>query len=178
MKKLIEMASLPETKKIIPVLRAKVEQMHNELHDCPFCSSPIHDVGTIFNSRIVRDCLFPLVKWCERTGKHEFDISTVKHLIDKTQYANLNHLVYTDGIMYRPTNPKTGKPYTSKIYGIHLERAHEFFRGERKALVRRVRSRFTGERVEEEWAFIGDFPNIHEFLDEYGNYVSLPPRLL
>lgn len=176
MRTLARMATKDETKAVIPVLRAKVEENRNELGHCPFCSQPIHDVTETFTKQTMVNVLFVLVQWCEEKRVHEFDMKDVKHLLDHTQHANLNHLVYTDGIFYRPEDAE-GKQVKGR-YGIHLERAHEFFRGERKALVQIISNRFTGERVGETWKYIHEFPDITDFLDKYGQYVVPKPMTL
>ncbi len=170
MRKLVSMATKEETKAIIPTLRKVVMERRNELHNCPFCSFPIEDTTTSFTDHTAVRVLWELVQWCSRKERHEFDVSEIKDLLDKTQYANLNHLDRFAGIVYRPINPKTKKPYASKFYGINLTRAWEFFKGQRKAPIQITYNRFTGERTAVTEGFVHEFPNIREFLDADGFY--------
>lgn len=140
------------------------------LGNCPCCTQKIGEVITSYNDVTAVQTLYILVKWCSEHEVHEFKTGDVKHLLDHTQYANLNHLDRFGGIVYRPNNPKTGKPYRSTYYGINLTRAHEFFRNERKAPVQIVTNRITGERVASTEKLIRDFPGIGEFLDDDGSY--------
>lgn len=134
--------------------------------NCPCCTQKIGEVITSYNDVTAVQTLYKLVKWCSENETNEFKTSDVKHLLDHTQYANLNHLDRFGGIVYRPINPKTDTPYKSTYYGINLTRAHEFFRNERKAPVQIVSNRITGERVASTEKLLRDFPGIGEFLDE------------
>jgi hypothetical protein len=180
MNRLLRMSTKEESKAIIPALRKAVMEKRNELKHCPFCSNPIADTTTSFTDHTAVRVLWELARWCRSKGRHEFDVSEVKDLLDKTQYANLNHLDRFAGIVYRPINPKTRKPYTSKWYGIHTQRADEFFRRERKAPIQITYNRFTGERMAVTEGYVNEFPKIKEFLDADGSYdplhkVAAPP---
>lgn len=140
------------------------------LGTCPCCSGKIGQVITSFSDITSVQVLYKLVKWCSDNGKNEFKTTDIKHLLDHSQYANLNHLDRFGGIVYRPKNPKTGKPYRSTYYAINLTRAHEFFRNERPAPVQIISNRVTGERIASTDKLLKDFPNIGEFLEADGRY--------
>lgn len=140
------------------------------LGNCPCCTQPIGEVITSYTDSTSIRTLYKLVAWCRENKVHEFKSSDVKHLLDHTQYANMNHLDRFGGIVYRPQNPKTGKPYQSTYYGINMERAREFFRNERPAPVQLVTNRITGERIASTDKLMRDFPGMGEFLDGDGMY--------
>jgi hypothetical protein len=134
------------------------------------CSSPISDTVTTYTKETAEDVIKILYRWSIDHRRHEFKSSEIKHLLDHTQYANLNHLIGFKGIIYRPVNPKTRVPYTSGHYGIHRGRAEEFFRGVRKGPIQIRRNRFTHERIEEVEGTIGEHPHVSDLLDAEGNY--------
>lgn len=140
------------------------------LQDCPCCGQPIGEVITSYTDSTSIHTLYKLVKYCSENNVHEFKTSDVKHLLNHTQYANMNHLDRFGGIVYRPIDPKTQKPYKSTYYGINLTRAWEFFRNERTAPVQLTTNRLTGERVASTEKYMKDFPGIGEFLDTDGIY--------
>lgn len=150
--------------------RQIVYEYADSLKLCPCCNQPIGEVKTSFNMQTAVSTLYALVKWCSEKEKHEFEMKEVKHLLDHTQYANLNHLTKFGGIVYRPINPKTEKPYTQGHYGINLTRAWEFLRNERAAPVQITRDRLGRHRTGSTEKFLRDFPSIQEFLDEDGHY--------
>lgn len=150
--------------------RELLDRFANELGFCPCCDQSVDDVKTDYTDATSVHALYKLLKWCIRHQCHEFKSSDVKHLLDHTQYANLNHLDRFGGIVYRPKNPKTGKQYKSTYYGINIQRAEEFFRNERPAPVQIITKRLTGERIASTEKLLRDFPSIGEFLDADGNY--------
>lgn len=170
MRKLVAMASKEESKALIPILRKIVMEKANDLENCPFCSQPIADTKITYTEETAKKAIEILLAWCDEKGRHEFKISEVKHLIDHTQYANLNHLVSFGGVVYRPWNDRLHKPYSSIWYGIHRGRALEFLRGERKIPVQIKRNRFTRERVGTAEGDRGDLPHVSDLVDSDGKY--------
>lgn len=154
----------------LKVAAKMVIEWRNTLKYCPTCDQPINDVKTDYTDATSIKTLYALYAWCKERGRHEFESSMVKHLLDHTQYANLNHLDRFGGIMYRPIDPKTKKPYRSKFYGINMSRAREFFANERAAPVQIITNRLTGERVASTEKLMRDFPGMEEFLDDRGFY--------
>ena len=137
-------AKTDEAKRMIPAMRQRVMDWRNELKCCPFCSNPIADATVNYTVQAAVQALYKLYRWCGEKRRHEFKISEVKHLLDHTQYANLNHMARFGGIVYRPQ--LYGKTRAG-WYGIHMERAAEFFACRRKAPVQITHNRFTGERT-------------------------------
>lgn len=174
--KLLRASSKEESKTIITAVRKYIREHANDLKHCPMCSNPIHDVITTYTKETAEDVVRILYRWSTEKGRHEFKIGDVKHLLDKTQYANMNHLVAFKGIFYRPINKKNGRPYTSTYYGIHRGRAEEFLRGQRPGPIQIRRNRFTHERVDESEGKIGEHPHVAEMVDTDGIYKA--PTLL
>lgn len=150
--------------------RGLVDEFADELEFCPCCQQKVSSVTESFNLTAHVETLYKLVKWCQEHNKNEFEMKEVRHLLDHTQYANLNHMTKFAGIVYRPVNEKTGKPHTSSHYGINLKRAWEFFRNERPAPVQIVRDRLGRNRKATTEKYVRDFPALHQFLDSDGNY--------
>ena len=170
MRKLIAMASKEENKALIPILRRIVMEKCNELENCPFCSQPIADTKTTFTEETSRKVIEKILQWSDEKGKHEFKAGEIKHLLDHTQYANLNHLVSFGGIIYRPFNRRLNKPYSSIWYGINRQRALEFLRYERKIPIQIRRNRFTKERVDTAEGDRGDLPHVSDLVDSEGKF--------
>lgn len=170
MEKLILKANKEESKRIIPILRRIIMEGRNEFGHCPFCSQPIADTTVTYTEETAKDAIRIILNWTTATGKHEFSTADIKHLLTHTQYANLNHLVAFGGIIYRPINPKTGKRYTSKFYGINRERADEFLRGLRPAPIQIVRNRFSRERIDTAEGTADDLPHTTDLIDADGHY--------
>lgn len=154
----------------VKAARNVLDEKRNDLKYCPCCDQPIADVKTDYSDATSVLTLWRIAAWCRGKTRHEFSASDVKHLLDHTQYANLNHLDRFGGIIYRPIDPKTKKPYRSRYYGINLQRADEFFRNERPAPTQIVTNRLTGERLASTEKLMRDFPGMGEYLDAEGNY--------
>ena len=150
--------------------RRMLDTLRNTLQYCPCCDNPVDDTITSFTDTVAVEALYKLWQWCKEKGVHEFDSSEVRHLLDHNQYANLNHLDRFAGIVYRPQDPKTGKSFKAKYYGINFERAKEFFENKRPAPVQIVANRLTGERTASTEKLLKDFPGMAEFMGDDGIY--------
>lgn len=149
-------------------LRKLVQENNNEVGYCPCCDARVSDKKVSFNKDTVRS-IHRIYRWCGEKEKHEFKTSEVKHMMDKTSYANIGHLKKFGGIFYRPTDPETGKTRRG-LWGMNMERAKEFFEGKRTAPVQIIKDRFTDKIIASTEKYIGEFPDIREFLQDNGLY--------
>lgn len=164
---------LEELKSAMTLIKDATREYRNVIGYCPCCDAKIDDVITSYPKEVVLEVLGMAMLYYRVTGKHEFSLKELQEKTSKrlshTAYCNINHFCRFGGIMYRPIDPKTDKPYKSSHFGINIERAQEFFRGERKAPVKIVSNRFTGENVTTDIT-VKDFPSITKFIDEDGFY--------
>lgn len=152
----------------------KVTQEHrNELDGCSICNRPIEDVQTQYPKEVVLEILGIAMLYVRITGEHEFTVADLQKKTGKqlthTAYCNINHFVRFGGIMYRPIDPETGEKYKSSHFGINMQRAREFFRGERPCPIKIMHNRFTNESTHTN-VMIGDFPHMIDLIDDEGNY--------
>lgn len=167
MRTFLSKAKNDETKRILPIVRTKVMEWRNELGHCPFCSHPIDDTTVHYTVQASVQALHKLYQWCGENKRHEFKMSEVRHLLDNAQYNNLNYLDRFGGIVYRPMKDGKERP---GWYGIHMERAKEFFGSKRKAPIQITYNRFTRERMAVVEGYIREFPDLAAFIDAEGNY--------
>lgn len=165
----------PEVSVRLPVIASFVQKHRNELVRCPFCTQRIDDVNTHYTKQTAVDVIQIIYDWCKQSGKHEFRSREIKKLLNHTQYANLNHLDRFAGIIYRPMNKWTGKPYSSSYYGMHMERAEGFLVGVIQGPLMITTNRLTKERLVTKSGYVSDFPDTLDLLDGEGNYA---PRTL
>lgn len=156
-----------EAKAILPKARRYVLEHRNELECCPFCNRNIKDrEESIYLELMVT--LFKVYEWCRYKGKHEFTMKDIRHLMGPVNYSRFGNLDHYGGIIYK-TEKQNGH------FGMNLERAGEFFRGERDIPLKRMVSKVTGETVAETRGFAKDLPKLKDYLDEHGDYINASP---
>lgn len=82
-------------------------------------------------------------------------MSDIKHLLGSTEYTRFGDLVRFGGLIY-----KHGKA----SYGVNLDRAKAFFRGESQIPLYIVVNQITNEVVEERRGYIYEIKNLKEWL--------------
>ena len=145
-------------------------RFRNELGRCPVCNSNIKDRTVALYSELLRD-LYRVYDWCLQKGVHEFKMSQVRHLIDKMSYARFGDLVRFGGVVYRP-EVAIGIASKGK-YGINMERAATFFRGDYQIPLYIVINPVTREVVDSHFVTVRDIPELARFLDAEGVFVPL-----
>ena len=158
------------TPELLDAIATYIQKHRNTLEHCAFCCMPINDVTITYTKETAPDAIRTMVEFAQRVGKHEFSISDIKPMLTKTQYANLNHLVYLKGVIYRPLDPETKEPVHSKYYGINIPLALKFLNNETKFPHKVVTNRLTGEVLQSEEVFASEFPETKTKLDKKGNY--------
>lgn len=151
------------------VLREIIQENNNEIEFCPCCDGHVTDKQVSFNRGTVEG-VHKIYTWLGEKERHEFRTDEIKHLLDKTVYANIGHLKKFGGIFYRPIDPKTDKPQGRKFWGMNMERAKDFFEGRRTAPVQIIKDRFTDKIIASTEKYIHEFPEITEFLKENDMY--------
>lgn len=132
----------------------EVNQRRNQLKRCPCCNGNIEDRTISLNTSMVQ-ALYLVCKWLQEKGRHEFETKEVKHLWTKTQYATFGDLVWFGGIVYKKSKAN---------YGIHLERAKEYFRGDREIPLYVTINQITGEVVDKKLGKVNQVKKITAWL--------------
>lgn len=143
----------------------RITNKHSErMGTCPCCEQPIKQKKVSYNHEAIR-AMYQVYLWCEKKERHVFETSEIKHLLGKTEYANIGHWIKFAGIFYKPADKKTGKSRKG-LWGINMDRAEDFFSGKIQAPVQIIKDRFTDEIIERTDRYVYEFPHIKEFLDE------------
>jgi len=132
------------------------------LKECPACGANIQDRKVSLFASLIR-AMYKVYCYLGEQGKHEFCIKEVKDLMGKNEYARFGDLVRFGGIIYKPVDKK-GE------FGMNMQRAREFFGGERQIPVQIVLNQITNEIEESHYVSITDFPELHELLLPDGLY--------
>lgn len=135
--------------------KEEVIRRRNELKKCPCCNAGIEDRTISLNTSMVQ-ALYAVCKWCTEKDIHEFETRDVKHLWSKTQYATFGDLVWFGGLIY-----KNGKAN----YGINLDRARAYFKGDTIIPLYVTLNQITNEIVDRKEGKISEVKNITEWLD-------------
>ncbi len=134
---------------------------------CSQCGHIIDERAMQINTSLVL-ALKQVVRWCIEKSKHEFKMSEIRDVIGPVAYSKFADWVYFGGILYRPlVEGKTVKG----LYGLNMQRAVQFFRGEYQIPKKIWRNPVTRELRHEDLATIRQLPKLIEFLDENLNYV-------
>jgi len=141
----------------------------NKLHHCPLCNTSVADRTVSLYKELI-DALYRVYKWCGEKETHEFETKDIKHLLGKNEYARFGDLVRFEGKIYKPKNAE-GKTRKA-LYGMNMERAKEFFNGERKIPLQIVINQMTNEMIESHYVYIDAFPELHQLLTREGMYDS------
>jgi hypothetical protein len=153
---------------IIRRIRLMVRNERSNIKICPCCDQSIEDKTVSFTKQAVSG-MYAVYCWLGEHERHEFETKEIKHLLDKTTYANIGHWKKFGGIFYRPEG-EDGK--RKGLWGMNMQRAEAFFKGERTAPTQIITDRFTNEINASTEKYIHEFPNIQDFLDENEVYQS------
>lgn len=109
------------------------------------------------------ESLWRVVLWCEQKVQHEFEMSDIKHLLGKNEYARFGDWVHFGGLVY-----KRGKAN----YGLNLPRCHEFFAGKRPIPQSVYKNPVTREFLQGRLVTVREIPSLVKFLDENRQYIA------
>jgi len=156
--------------KIMAEFRDKLlvdEKLREKTATCPVCYSNIKDRKIALYAELI-DALYEVYKWCGQFKRHEFETKEIKHLLGKNEYARFGDLVRFGGIVYKPRNAddKTRKGW----FGINMQRAKEFFAGEREIPIQININQLNKEVIDKRYIKIGDFPKLATMLKDHGLY--------
>jgi len=106
---------------------------------------------------------YRVFKWCEKKGRHEFRTKEVKHLFTTSDSARFGDwILLGGGIFY-----KNKRGY----WGVNMQRADLFFKGQYKIQKHILKNPTTGEIVKQGGEIsIDEVPNLNEFLSENGEF--------
>jgi len=133
-----------------------------EIERCKECGHLLLGLRTIALYKGLITGLFEVLKWCEEKNVHEFEMSEVKHLLGKNEYARFGDLALF-GLVY-----KRGKGR----YGLPIERLGAFFAGDEAIPIELEKDPRTGALTQKRWAKIGDIPSLVSFLDDNWRFVA------
>ncbi len=146
--------------------KAFIHTNRNHMGNCPYCNGSIKDRKVAIYKGLV-DSLYKVYQWCGKKGRHEFRMHDIRDLLGKNEYNRFGDLVRFGGIVYKPK--LYGKSEKAK-YGINMQRAKEFFNGQREIPLQIVLDQISGEVLSSVNGKIGDFPELYKFLKENGLY--------
>lgn len=146
--------------------KAFIHDHRNEIGRCPYCDSNIKDRKVTLYRELI-NALYDVYCWCGKNRQHEFHTKEVKHLFDQITYTRFGDLVRFGGIVYKP---KIDGHAEKALFGIHMARAKEFFKGERDIPLQITLDQITGEIIHEVRCKVGDFPELSDFIGKNGLY--------
>ena len=141
--------------------KKNILEKRNEVVFCPICNQRISDRTVSLYKGLIRS-LYEVYCYCGKNKKHLFSMSEIKHLLGKNEYARFGDLIRFGGIVYKPAQKAQ--------YGINMQRAKEFFIGERKIPVQIVLNQITNEIIEATYVSVHDFPDLKQLLTVEGLY--------
>lgn len=154
------------SEQVVREVRHIVRESRKAIEYCPCCDQSITDKEISFHKQAIRG-MYEVYMWLGVEERNEFETNEIKHLLDKSTYANIGHWKKFGGIFYRPDDEDTGDPRKG-LWGMNMGRAKDFFTGKRTAPTQLIKDRFTGEIVASTEKFIHEFPNLQDFLTENG----------
>lgn len=147
--------------------RNYIHNNRNKLGHCPYCRGSIKDRKIALYKGLINS-LYNIYCWCGKNRRHEFTTKDVKHLLGKNEYNRFGDLVRFGGIVYKPKMHGESK---KGLFGINMERAKEFFNGQREIPMQIVIDQITGETIEVvATGKVGDFPELSAFINKDGLY--------
>lgn len=155
---------------LMPAAQEKLlgsSELRNQLKKCPLCGSSIEDRKVaIFKELIV--VLHKIYCWCGKNRRHEFEMKEVREFMGKNEYARFGDLVRFGGLLYKV---KTEDKKRQKAhYGLNMERAREFFAGERQIPLEITLNQINNEIIDSKYVFINQIPELKTYLDQNGQY--------
>lgn len=150
-------------------------EFRERVGNCPMCNNNVRDRKITLYQELIW-ALYGVYRWCGQNQRHEFDIRDIKKLIGKDEYARFGDLVRcSGGIIYRAIDT-VGKKRRG-YYGINMERARDFFHGNRQIPMQTLLNQVTNTRMEVKYAYIHELPRLRDLLREDGTYdhmIDLP----
>lgn len=113
--------------------------------------------------------LFSVMRWCEQTGRHEFQMSEIRHLLDKNEYARWGDWKMFGGLVYTPYKTEENKAH----YGLNIPRCKSFFAGEITIPSRIYKNPVTGELTPADPKHITQIPHLGDFLNKNNQYIAV-----
>lgn len=104
--------------------------------------------------------------WCKHNKVHEFKLKDMPPQLQRLlTYDRFRDWKMFGGIVYKPE--KKGIPY-----GINMERADAFFKGDYKVPKRVWKDPVTGELTPEEYSTVKEIPELWKLLNEDNDYIA------
>lgn len=153
--------------------QTKMSNAHGEIHicECPTCGHK-HKISEreigLYQGMV--KALWSVFKWCEQKGRHEFQISEVKDLIGKNEYARFGDWKKFGGLVYTPI--ENGKSLGKGHYGLNLPRCDEFFKGTYKIPSRVWKKPLNGELEGVDYKTIHEIPKLSALLNADNEYIA------
>lgn len=147
-------------------LKTFVSERRNKIKQCPCCGSSVKDRKVALYKELI-DALYRVYCWCGKHRTHEFEMHQIKDLLGKNEYARFGDLVRFGGLVYKPKEEGMSR---KALYGINMARAKEFFKGERDIPVQITLNQITNEIIDEQRAFVNEFPSLKTFISAHGLY--------
>lgn len=143
-------------------------EFRNQVGFCPCCGANVKDrVITIYKELV--EALYRVYRWCGEKQRHEFKMTDIKHLMDKSDYARFGDLIRcSGGIVYRPQDEE-GNIHNG-IYGMNMERAADFFHGRRPIPMQTILNQVTNQRLETHQVMVHELPRLYDLLQKDGFY--------
>lgn len=134
---------------------------------CSLCGQTEPELRQVPITKQLVAALWHVYRWCERERRHEFrrrDVTEeIKRSYGEVATGNFGYLVHFGGILYRPDGKKRG------YWGMNMERARAFFRGEYRVPERIViRAGQVVERGRD--IAVSEVPSVSEFFDANDDY--------
>lgn len=159
----MEAQAIKEAVVILKNALATNNDYRNQTAFCPLCNGNIKDREIAIYTGLIKT-LKAVYRYCLDHKIHEFETKDIKHLMDKNSYARFGDLVRFGGIIYKPEDSRKAQ------FGINLERAGAFFRGEYEIPVSITINQITNEVIDRKMVNIKDIPDLREYLDDDGLY--------
>lgn len=141
--------------------------IENHICTCPTCGhSHRTDEREISLYKGMVRALWRVFLWCQREGKHEFQMKEVRDLITRIEYARFGDWKKFGGLVYSPPGLAKGH------YGLNLERCEAFFRGEYEVPIRVWKDPVTGNLRPEDYTMVNKVPELWKMLNEDGDYIA------
>lgn len=132
----------------------EINLRRNELKKCPCCNGSIEDRTIALYTNLIK-ALYQVCKWCGEKDVHEFQMSQIRHLLGRNEYARFGDLVRFGGIVYKKEKAS---------YGINVERARAFFKGEYQIPLYITINQITDEVVEKKMGYINNIKPLSKWL--------------
>ena len=146
---------------------ATSQEARNTIKECPICGSNIQDRNVSLYKGLIT-ALHAVYCWLGEKQRHEFEMKEIKHLLGKNEYARFGDLVRFGGVVYK-TKDDNGKKRKA-MYGMNMQRAKDFFKGERQIPVQITINQITNEIEDSKYITVNDFPELQTMLNEDGLY--------